>query len=107
MTRAAGVAFHAIDLAFLRGASLVVPFPLRAEWYREWRAELWHVRQTFLADGVTWSAECQVAGFCRGALQDAACLRHEKGEMAVASASMHGSARQCLLCLCALLILCA
>ncbi len=107
MTRAAGMAFHALDLAFLRGASLVVPFPLRAEWYREWRAELWHVRQSCLAGGDTWSAECEVAGFCRGALQDAACLRQEKGEVAVASASMHGSARQCLLYLCALLILCA
>jgi hypothetical protein len=107
MTRMAGVAFHALDLALIRGASWVVPFPMRAEWYREWRAELWHVRRSCLAEGVTWNAECQVAGFCRGALQDAACLRQEKGEVAVASASMHGSARQCLLCLCALLILCA
>ncbi|HYW43474.1 MAG TPA: hypothetical protein VE959_11505 [Bryobacteraceae bacterium] len=51
-----------LDLAILRGAALLVPGPLRAEWLAEWRAELWHVKQ-----GATV--------FCLGAFRDAFWLR--------------------------------
>ena len=53
----------------------------------------------------SWPAERQLASFCAGSFQDAVCLRAQQTGP-VASASMHGSARHCLLCLCALLALC-
>lgn len=107
MRRAAGAAFHALDLALLRGASLLVPFPHRGEWYREWRAELWHVRRDCGEEGFSWAGEREVMDFCLGAVPDAAWFRRERGEVAVASASAHGSAYQCLLYLCSVLMLSA
>jgi hypothetical protein len=51
-----------LHLAILRGARWLVPGPQRAEWFAEWRAELWYVKQ-----GATL--------FCLGAFRDAFWLR--------------------------------
>ena len=107
MTPAASFAFHAMHLALLRGASLMVPFPQRDEWYREWTSELWHVRRDCVPVGAfSWIAEREVTAFCMGSFQDAACLRGQRGPVPVASASMHGSARYCVLVLGTVLALC-
>lgn len=57
-------AFH---LAILRCAALLVPETQRAEWLREWRSELWHVRRAPRGQNVT--------AFCMGAFRDAFWLR--------------------------------
>ncbi|GGG74693.1 hypothetical protein [Edaphobacter dinghuensis] len=78
MKRLAIRAFSAIDLATLIAASSLVPRYQRAEWLKEWRAELWHVRQACGAEEqILWQAEHEVADFCFGAFQDALCLRKD------------------------------
>jgi hypothetical protein len=117
MTQVSGFACHAMHLALLRCASLMVPFPQRAEWYREWASELWHARRSAMPISESpWAAERELTAFCIGSFQDAACLRQEaaslRGEEQEAapapaqSASVHGSARRCLLWLSAALALC-
>jgi hypothetical protein len=91
---------HGLDLAVLRCASLLVPGRQRAEWWREWRAELWHVRQESTPGrGVSWSAERAVAMFCFGAFQDALCLRGVPVRRPMPHAMTMGSASRCLLLL--------
>jgi hypothetical protein len=109
MTRAASFAFHAMHLGLLRAASWMVPLPQRGEWHREWTSELWHVRRNCMPVGAfSWAAEREITSFCVGSFQDAACLRRqEPQQMAVASASVHGSAWHCIVCLCFVLALCA
>lgn len=110
MTPTASLACHAMQLALLRSASLMVPLARRAEWYREWTSELWHVRQSCAPVGAfSWAAERELTAFCAGSFPDAACLRKQHPETATAtvSASTHGSARQCLLWLSTVLALCA
>jgi hypothetical protein len=51
-----------LHLAILRSAAWLVPGPQRAEWFAEWRAELWYVKQS-------------PAVFCLGAFRDAFWLR--------------------------------
>jgi len=76
MTVRPALVCHAFHLALLRCASLFVPAHQRAEWWKEWRSELWHVRQACTPPrGIFWSAECEVTTFCMGAFQDAMCLR--------------------------------
>lgn len=78
MKRLAIRAFSAIDLATLIAASSLVPRYQRKEWLKEWRAELWHVRQTCgTEDEILLQAEREVADFCFGAFQDALCLRKD------------------------------
>jgi hypothetical protein len=108
MTRAANLACHAMHLALLRGASLMVPFARRSEWYQEWTSELWHVRRSCVPVGAfSWTAERELTAFCMGSIQDAACLRRQDWVMAMPSASVHGSARQCVLWMCTVVALCA
>lgn len=87
---------HLLGLGSLRCASLLVPWPQRAEWRREWCSELWHVRLECTPEhGISWDAEREVAAFCLGAFQDARCLR----EHSVAKPMPHaakGSAMQCI-----------
>jgi hypothetical protein len=88
----------------LRCASLLVPAGQRAEWIREWRAELWHVRQERSPEGaVSWQGEREVTAFCLGAFQDALCLRRSGRQDKLALHAMEGTARQCVLALVALL----
>jgi len=91
---------HGIHLAVLRCASLLVPGRQRGEWWREWRAELWHVRQACTPEyGVSLEAEQEVAMFCIGAFQDALCLRGFSGRGRMLYATTKGSATQCILML--------
>ena len=55
-----------IHLAVLRTAARLVPGEQRAEWFAEWSAELWQVRQ---------SGERRKARFCLGSFRDALWLR--------------------------------
>lgn len=73
--------FHLLYLLTLRCVSLLVPARQRAEWWQEWRAELWHVRQVCIpARGFSWAAEREVTAFCIGAFQDASCLRKDSSQ---------------------------
>lgn len=93
--------FH---LGLLRGASLLVPGRLRAEWRREWSSELWHVRHSCAAiEGVSWRAEREVTSFCLGAFQDAFCLRRQSSRADRSLTAPQGSASHCMLVLLAML----
>ena len=96
---------HVLQLAALRCAWLLVPGRRRSEWWKEWRAELWHVRQACTpAHGVLWSGEREVAEFCMGAFQDALCLRGLPGQRRIPLATTMGSATQCILWLAGLAV---
>jgi len=105
MTLQPATTMHLLGLAGLRCASMLVPARGRAEWWREWRAELWHVREACTpAHGISWSGEVEVAKFCLGAIQDARCLRVEPAEEsttaeAIAKPAAIGTAAQCILAL--------
>jgi hypothetical protein len=94
--------FH---LALLRSASILVPTSQRAEWWREWHSELWHVRHICAhAGNASRDAEREVTAFCLGAFQDALSLRrHNRGPEKAASAAFQGSAAQCIVFLAAVL----
>jgi hypothetical protein len=90
--------FRGGNLALLRLASLLVPSQYRGEWWREWRSELWHVRQACTPQSApSWKGEREVAAFCLGAFQDAFCLRQEVAQKKVPLATTKGSAAQCML----------
>jgi hypothetical protein len=96
--------FRGGNLGLLRLASLLVPCQHRREWWREWRSELWHVRQACAAQGgFPRKGEREVAAFCLGAFQDAFYLRREIGHKKVPLATTKGSATQCLLFLVAVM----
>src|ERR1017187_2755267 len=89
---------HVLQLAVLRGASLLVPGRQHRDWWREWRSELWHVRHACTPlRGVSWNAEREVAKFCLGAFQDSLCLRGLPGQRRIPHATTLGSAAQCIL----------
>src|ERR1700721_4398171 len=101
MTPACGWVFRLFQRGLLRGASLLALQRQRAEWWREWDSERWHVRQSSVPLGtiswhVSWQAECAVTSFCLGALQDALCLRWHLRQREP-FASLRGSAAQCIL----------
>jgi hypothetical protein len=99
-------ALHWFHLALLRGASLLAPAHLRAEWWQEWHAELWHVRRARAPlCGAWWPAEREVTAFCLGAIRDAVCLRCESRNPAASAKALHASAAQCIGWLTALLAL--
>jgi hypothetical protein len=90
-----------LHIGLLRSASLMVPGPQRAEWRREWRGELWHVRQACApADCASWRGQREITAFCLGAFQDALCLRRAARQPFTA---MDGTPRQCILILAAIL----
>lgn len=93
-----------LHLGLLHSASLLVPRPQRAEWGREWRGELWHVRQACAqTGGVSGRGDREVTAFCLGAFQDALCLRRAGRRIRLPFAAMEGTARQCILILAAML----
>jgi hypothetical protein len=105
MTLRPALAFHLLCLVMLRCASLIVPRAQRLDWWREWSAELWHVRDACTpVRGISWSAEREVAAFCLGAFQDARCLRTQSAPAAMPRVTVMGSASQCLLLLTGLII---
>jgi len=89
-------AFHGL---LVGGAALLVPAAQRAEWLREWRAELWHVRRSCACAG-------EMTAFCLGAFKDAWCLREHLRRERVRTVSLHSSAGQCLLGLAAVMAAC-
>ncbi len=96
------------DAVLLRTASLLVPSFQREDWRREWFAELWHVRRSYIGidDTLSWCAHREIARFCLGAFPDALCLRNQPTKSASAHVHVHTSASQTLLCLSAALALC-
>jgi hypothetical protein len=85
-------------IALLRLASEIVPSPQRAEWRREWRSELWHVRQVCTPEyGVSWRGEREVAAFCLGAFHDAIFLRNDCGQAMISLSTAKNSATQYLM----------
>jgi hypothetical protein len=91
---------HLFCLGSIRCVSLLVPGHQREEWWREWRSELWHVREACTPErGISWAAEREVARFCLGAFQDALCLRRHAAPRRMPHATTMGSAMQCILLL--------
>lgn len=89
-----------LQRALVRGASLVVPAEARAEWRREWLAELWHVRRACAAGGRDgWRGEREATCFCLGAFQDAFCVRRHAERRPALPGWLEGSPLQCLLVL--------
>lgn len=89
--------FHAIDRGLLCCASYLVPERERAEWRLEWESELWHARRSNDASGTaSWRTEREIAGFCFGAFQDAACLRRIWWQNRPRFARLHGSPALCI-----------
>ena len=105
MTPRFGWIFNASHLGLLRAASWLAPASERAEWLREWRSELWHVRRERTAQrAVSWQGEREVTLFCLGAFRDALCLRrhaaiHERRTEATSTSPV-----QCILCMALVLI---
>ena len=105
MTPAFMPLLHLFDQCLLRAASFVVPGRQRAEWRQEWQSELWHVRRSCARmDGVSWPAEQRVLAFCLGAFQDALCLRRQGMSIRLPHPTKQGSAAQCILALCIVML---
>lgn len=93
-----------IHFGLLRTASLIVPGPSRAEWWREWRGELWHVEHACaLQSAGPTRGEQEVTSFCLGAFQDALCVRRAGRQSRFRLADMVGTPSQCLLILATIL----
>jgi hypothetical protein len=93
-----------LHAGLLRCASVIVPRRQRAEWWREWRGELWHVRQACAPTGAASDrGEREVTAFCLGAFKDALCLRRAGRQRRLPFAEMKGTPRQCILILGAIL----
>ena len=98
MTPPFALALRAIDLSLLRGASLLVPGKQRAEWWREWHSELWHVRRECApGETVSWQSEREVTAFCLGAFPDALCLGRRAWQIGRVISVSRGSPGRCLL----------
>jgi hypothetical protein len=107
--------FYALDEIILRSASWLIPAAQRTEWYREWTAELWHVRRSFCAIGsFSWPAHRKITAFCFGSFPDALCVRRQSWQdpaslpqvPAPTRISLDDSAAKCLFCLFAVLAAC-
>jgi hypothetical protein len=97
-------ASHLLQSGLLGSASLLIPGSQRAEWLREWRGELWHVRQACApTDSASWNGQREVMAFCLGAFQDALCLRRAGNPRMLFFTAMTASPRQCLVILGAVL----
>ncbi|HET8890336.1 MAG TPA: ABC transporter permease [Candidatus Angelobacter sp.] len=81
----------------LRTASLLVPKPQRAEWYREWFGEVWHWLH-FLAESgrLNSHTSMQLARHCWGAFPDAAFHRFSQKKVVRAFDEVPRTARFCL-----------
>ncbi len=98
--------FHAIDRGLLCCASYLVPERQRAEWRLEWESELWHARRSNGAScAASWQTEREIAGFCFGAFQDAACLRRFWWQNRPRFGALQGSPAICIFWLGCLLLL--
>jgi hypothetical protein len=96
-----------VHFLLIRAASLMVPALWRAEWRREWDAELWHVSLA-LEERQERAAHWKLWRFCCGAFADAIwhlrnLFDHEALQRAVQRRTE--SASFCLACLAALMLL--
>ena len=102
-------AWRLLHAALLRAASLIVPASQRAEWLREWRGELWHVRQSCAPlnstrpDSAEGRSQREVTAFCLGAFQDALCLRRTRQPDQPFFASLRGTPQLCIVIMAAIL----
>jgi hypothetical protein len=100
--------FHALYLTLVWAASLWVPLRQRAEWWKEWHAELWHVHRACGSESaVWWQRERVVVSFCLGAFHDAHGLRGHAVRRRIRRiplATTAGSAPQCLAFLAAIAV---
>jgi len=98
--------FRGVYTVMLLCAAVRVPWRERGEWLREWRGELWHVREACAGreglDGVR-----EVLAFCWGAFEDARSLRRALLPGRIPLATTKGSAAQCLCFLAAVIVLSA
>ena len=88
---------RSLQCGILGAASLLVPEAGRAEWMREWHAELWHARESGAAD------ERELSRVCLGSFKDALCLRRIARKERAPAHQFRGSAAQCLMALTAVL----
>jgi len=96
--------FRFIAPALLRVASVLVPSNLRAEWLREWLAELWHVRQSCeAAHSITAAGQREILAFALGAFPDAFYLRLQAFHSESPFTSAQQSPQRCVFFLAALL----
>lgn len=81
----------------LRAASLLVPKPARADWYKEWYAEIWHWMH-FLAESGRLNSRSvlEILRHCWGAFPDAAWHRFDQKKALRAFDEVPRSARFCL-----------
>lgn len=102
------MAFTALQRGLLHGAAFLVPSADRHEWCREWFAEFWHVRDSYISVNSTfsWYSQREITGFCLGAFPDALCVRSLSLKTGSHPAHVHGSAGQTLLWLSAALLVC-
>jgi hypothetical protein len=99
-------ALGGINRGILRCASLLVARDQRADWRREWNAELWHMRKSCRPlERFSWKAERAAVAFCLGAFQDAFCVRGIRRQNCDIAPSQHGSPGECLFWLAGLLAL--
>jgi hypothetical protein len=99
-------ALGGMNQSVLRCAALLVPRDQRADWRREWSAELWHMRRSSPpSERFGWNAERAAVAFCLGAFQDALCVRGIRRQEPELAPSQHGSAGECLFWLAGLLAL--
>jgi len=89
-----------VSLFILRCAALLAPGRERAEWLAEWRAELWHVRDSCHARSCFHGNEA-VTAFCLGAFQDAFWLRWNNPRTMPRHVCRIGSPSRCALSLAA------
>ena len=92
----------AAEDGLLCAAALLVPSRRRAEWLREWRGEIWHVRRCSRRFPAR-SADLAGLHFCLGALPDALEMRRIAGTTCSTGTTIHRSASYCLLVLAAIL----
>src|ERR1700748_76712 len=72
----------------IEAVALLLTTEHRREWIAEWQSELWYAAAELTGKGLTFiEVQCELARFCRGAVQDAALLqwRRENRRAAVAS----------------------
>lgn len=99
---------HVVQIGILHCAARLVPAHARREWQREWRSELWHVREATAVDVTDgWDAERKVTAFCLGAFKDAVCLRQCSEKRTQPPLTFRGSAAQCILLLGLVAVACA
>ena len=68
--------FFSMTFAIVRTAAMVVPAHRRVDWFREWSAELWHIRHACNREtDEPLHSQREITSFCLGAFKDALWLR--------------------------------